>query len=285
MGGGRPETGPAEFVKGTGMRMMKYLLCLCVTVAGLGLTSQAEASTDYDFQATLVQNWSDTIDDSNVYTGRYWFEVAQKYPGGQLPDPRFDSVKGNEKADGDYFYAHCIEQGVEIHGGKTYDFQVVDLDDAPLPSPTFTPDAVEKLQTLWAIEFNTNEATGAYLFMDELTGASRFAAAQKAIWTVTDGIKLNSETVDDMDDMDDNAQKFLDEMNAFLDLTTDDPINNDYTTSGNLQAMVNEGTQDFIGLFEQASTTATPLPAAAWGGLMLLGSMGGFRLFRRRRAD
>ncbi len=263
--------------------MKKLKLIYCIACAGVLMTmAHAQAGGVYDFTARLTDYTSRTVIDSGAYTGLYDFQIVQTAPDGALPiDPL-----GRDGV----FAAHCVQRFQPIHGNTEYAFEVVSLAQAPEPRDNrghpnddfagrgnwFNSDEVDALQRLWAMEFAMDN--GSYVFQSSLTGKQRYAAAQKAMWTITDGITLGSAMVDN------NARLFLDELQAIVDGPYQQRFDH-YVAPAQLQAMVSADTQDFIGLFtlDDPPVVHTPVPGAALGGMMLIGGVGGFGLLRRKR--
>lgn len=239
----------------------KQSVCLCILV---GCFASVSVRADSDFSAKLTDWTSKTKVINSVYTGLYTFTIQQIFDPTEVPV----DAGGSPLGAGDKFDAHCIERYQAIHTSTTYNFDVVPLSEAPLHSggSYFTATQQSNLVTLWAIEFQ--KTSGNYTFKSGLTGKDRHAAAQLAIWSITDNLDISGSGTDKA-----NARDFIAEMNTNA---------GSYFTSTDVRAMVNKDTQDFIGLFS-ASQTVVPVPAAAWVGMMLLGGMGVVRKLRGRR--
>lgn len=252
--------------------MMKFYWNVCGLAVGIALASPAWAGSQTDFTAKLTDPYSMSHAVDGVYTGLYEFTLIDLLDPAEQPIG-LDGTPVGPDAPNNTFLAHCIEYFSVINANALYEFDVVTLEMAPHSSPSVSPfDAltVTALKALWSMEF-MQDGSGDYLFLPNLTGRDRHAAAQLAIWHFTDDKNISNAA---------NAHK----ANATLFVDAVDDWTLTYPMDGDLYAMVSANTQDFLGLFSQPTTIAhAPMPASVWTSLGMLVFIGGVSVLRRRR--
>ncbi|HZL36875.1 MAG TPA: hypothetical protein VFC78_16260 [Tepidisphaeraceae bacterium] len=203
--------------------------------------------TAYDGSTTL----------GSGYIGKYMWTQNSK----PMTDPYSLATGQALSSSNNTFYTFCIEITQDIGFNGTYDYTLTPLEAAPKPGDAYEGTGgmgsvkATLLRELWGTDIS------------QVTDATTAAEFQVAVWKIVYASGTGSNL--------DFSALFVNSVSDSLNTTAQSWINalTPNSKQANLIALSNPDAQDQI-------TVVTPLPSSVWGGGLLLGCVGAFRLRR-----